>query len=162
VFRFLKVAVLVPLGLVLLVLIAGCDPQAASNAPPAKPATKSAANRCKRVPTALVTQIEGFLKPETGATLRGFRAVHSKDGGIPGGTWYVAADLAGPGLDGNDDIVIVPMARLQAGDGHLFGIGGFASEFTNLRSGEKSMYQFSITDDGAHEAESCVKAALKR
>lgn len=158
--RNLKRAVGVSFGLFVLILIAGAllgsggdtHGKAASKAP------RAATDRCTSVPPALVDQIATFIKPETGATLRGAQAVRSKDYQQ---LWFVAADLEGPGLDGDDQIVLVPIAQLTAGDGHLFGVGGFAKEFTDLRRGEKSSFHFSYTDEGVHEAESCVRAALK-
>ena len=96
--------------------VTGCTEPVAQSAPVAAQKTTS---RCRTVPKDVVAQIASFINPETGASLRGARAVHTEDG-IPGGTWYVAADLEGPGLGGDDEIIVVPMAQLAAGTGHLF------------------------------------------
>ncbi len=88
-----------------------------------------------------------------GGSLRSAQVVRSADFNS---AYFVAADIQGAGLEGPHDIGVWVTNRLD-GRG-AFSVNGHANEFSDWGDGGQTDAAFSMSDDGASEAEDCVHA----
>lgn len=122
--------------------------------PASTSSTSSPGGRCLAVSRALVGIISEGL---TGSgSIREAWAVRSRDFEQ---TYFVAADLQGPSLGGSDEIAVWVSNRLD-GSGLIFSVNGLAGSFSDWGDGGRTEAGFSMSDDGAREAVSCVSTAL--
>ena len=72
--------------------------------------------------------------------------------------YMVAADIQGPGLEGNEDIGV--WATNSLGDGGLtFAVDSVAQEFSDWGDGDQTDAAISESDDGVEQARSCAESA---
>lgn len=128
---------------------------ATDNKPAAKPAAEvKVEDRCESVGKGLRAKFAPGGALNDGVTPSGIAAVRSKDFKE---VWFVAVGLAGEGMNPKKDVAVFATNSLEA-DGLLFGVGGFAHQFSGMGHGEKTDAKFSISDDGYDEAQDCLKA----
>jgi hypothetical protein len=134
---------------ILTVLIAsGCGGSTTS-----QPTSSPAASRCSPASPALVNAISTGLQERL--TLRNARVVRSSDFDQ---AYFIAADLDGPGLDGDADIATWVSNRSD-GTGSVYSVGAVAAEFSDWGRGEETDAGFALSDDGASEAGACARSA---
>lgn len=105
---------------------------------------------CQVAPSSVVGKIAGGL--EDGLSLR--RAYYAPASRGP--EWYfVAGDLEGPGLEGNDEIATFATSDLGGG-GLTFAVDAVANEFTDWGDGRSTDAGFSASDAGVRVARDCV------
>jgi hypothetical protein len=77
--------------------------------------------------------------------------------------YFIAAELQGAGLDGDDDIAIWATDRNPDGsdNGPIFAVDGMANQFSSWPDGRASSASLSRNDDGALEARDCVRDVLR-
>lgn len=116
-------------------------------------APSQAAGPCVKVSSPTLTALEASL--QHGAKIRGgsLRAVRSEDFESD---YFVAAELDGPGLDGNGHVAVWATNKIK-GFGVYFVAEGMAKQFSDYGS----RHGFSINDDGAKEAKDCTFKAMK-
>jgi hypothetical protein len=88
-----------------------------------------------------------------GGTLRDAYAVKSLDFSK---VWFIAAEMDFEGGEGDGEIGVWATNDLEPIVG-FFSVNGLALEFTDWADGPSSDAQLSMSDDGASEAEECVK-----
>ena len=127
-------------------------PGASSNPTPNESSAPS--NRCIAVTAAKLESILP-LTATGGGTLRNAWAVKSSDFSK---VWFLAAemDFTGGG-EGNGQIGVWATNDLEPVVG-FSSVNGLALEFTDWADGPASDAQLSMSDDGASEAEACVKS----
>lgn len=74
--------------------------------------------------------------------------------------WMIAAEIEGPGVDGDSQIATWASNGLDASTGLILSVDGFAKEFSDWPDGSKTDAGTSQSDDGVAEAKACVKAVL--
>lgn len=125
--------------------------------------TPERGERCEDVHENAVAWIVSGLNPDLGIALRGVQAVRSDDFEQ---VWFVAADIEGPGYDGDDQIAVWAMNRIDdavgVSEGALTMTVNDVSVAVNgdWLSGPDSDAQATMDDDGASEAVDCTKAAI--
>ncbi len=117
-------------------------------------------SRCVTVSPAFVAALTDSLDVTGGGSLRGTRAVRSRDFER---LWFVAADIHGPGLEGSGPIAvwvanIEPTSATPSGS--VFAADAQARAFSDWASAPSSM-AVSSRDDGFGEAKACVTTALR-
>src|SRR5215212_8047147 len=86
-------------------------------------------SRCVSVPTQVLEGIATGLTVDGGGYLRGGKAVKSRD---LDDTWFVAADIEGPSLDGADQIGVWATHGITLSDvGPIYPAEALADEFTD-------------------------------
>lgn len=93
------------------------------------------------------------LTASGGGTLRDAYAVKSLDFSK---VWFIAAEMDFAGGEGDGEIGVWATNDLEPVVG-FFSVNGLALEFTDWADGPSSDAQLSMSDDGASEAEECVK-----
>ena len=93
------------------------------------------------------------LTASGGGTLRDAYAVKSSDFSK---VWFIAAEMDFAGGEGDGEIGVWATNDLEPVVG-FFSVNGLALEFTDWADGPSSDAQLSMRDDGASEAEECVK-----
>lgn len=135
----------------------------AQGTPPATPSSNPASERCIPVDAEVVEAIESGLIEDSGASLRNVWAVRSDDFEL---IWFVAGDLEGPALDGDDEIAVFATSMLnEEGEyegmgGLVLAVSGFAVEFSDWPDGGKTQAETSLNDDGAREAWDCAEELI--
>jgi hypothetical protein len=119
--------------------------------PTATPAP-TVVSRCVEVPAALIEAIASGLETGGEASLRNVFAVRSNDYSE---VYFVAGDIQGPGLDGDDEIGIWATNSLE-GRGLILAADGFAQQFSVWPDADKTDAEISWTDDGGREAKDCA------
>jgi hypothetical protein len=132
----------------------GNNPTPGTSSKPTPNESSPPSNRCIAVSA---TKLESILPlTATGSgTLRNAWAVKSSDFSK---VWFLAAemDFSGGG-EGNGQIGVWATTDLEPVVG-FFSVNGLALEFTDWADGPASDAQLSMSDDGASEAEACVKS----
>lgn len=118
---------------------------AACSATPS-PLANATANRCAPAPGALLAAISQGLTVTGGGTLRDGSTVKSN---AFSNVWMVAAEIDGPGLEGNGDIGIWA-TNDTSGAGAIYAVDAVAREFSDWGKGSAT-----DADDGASEAKRC-------
>jgi hypothetical protein len=114
--------------------------------------------RCLDVPLGIVGAIAAGIDFTTSAEPRGAQAVKSGDFET---VWFVAADLEGPGLDGEGDIGVWATNNIElAGMGTIMAVNEVAQDFTDWPDADSTDAAITMSADGAEEARDCVKGAL--
>ncbi len=114
--------------------------------------------RCLDISATVQQDLIDGLTDGTGATLRGFQAVRSKDFEQ---VFFVAAELEGPGLDGDDQIGVWATNIIDTYGCRYLSISAIAKEFSNFPDGDTTDANVTMNDDGANLATECTKAVLK-
>ena len=130
------------------------DPTPGASSNPKPNESSAPSNRCIAVTAAKLESILP-LTATGGGTLRNAWAVKSSDFSK---VWFLAAemDFTGGG-EGNGQIGVWATNDLEPVVG-FFSVNGLALEFTDWADGPASDAQLSMSDDGASEAEACVKS----
>jgi len=118
---------------------------------PKKSAESSTETRCEDVPTFVVESIASGLNTE-GITLRNVQAVKSNDFN---NVYFISADLQGPGLEGENDIVTFTRNNLESSSLTL-SVDAVANEFFVWPLGKNTDANVTMNDDGAQESRDCV------
>ena len=132
----------------------GTDPTPGTSSKPTPNESSAPSNRCVAVSAA---KLESML-PLTaagGGTLRNGWAVVSADYSK---VWFLAAEMDFAGAEGNGEIGVWAVNDLAPYYGTIFSVNSFALEFTDWGNGPATSAQISMSDDGASEAEACVKS----
>jgi hypothetical protein len=132
----------------------GTDPTPGASSKPTPNQSSAPSNRCIAVSAA---KLESML-PLTaagGGTLRNGWAVVSADFSK---VWFLAAEMDFAGAEGNGEIGVWAVNDLAPHYGTIFSVNSFALEFTSWGNGPATSAQLSMSDDGASEAEACVKS----
>ena len=135
---------------VLLAISSALNPKTSGSV--ATPTPGADESRCLAVSAA---KIESIL-PLTafgGGTLRDAYAVKSLDYSK---VWFIAAEMDFAGGEGDGEIGVWATNDLEPVVG-FYSVNFVALEFTDWADGPKSDAQLSMSDDGASEAEECVK-----
>ena len=127
-------------------------PVATPQPTPAPSASAPAADRCVAVSARKLKTIAIGLTVSGGGTLTNGFAVKSNDYEE---VWFIAALIDGPGM-GKGAVGIWASNRLEANDGLIFAIDGFADEFTDWGLGSATDANIAQSDDGAQEAAQCA------
>jgi len=132
----------------------GSNPIPGTSSKPTPDESSAPSNRCIAVSAAKLESILP-LTAAGGGTLRNAWAVKSSDFSK---VWFLAAemDFSGGG-EGNGQIGVWATNDLEPVVG-FFSVNGLALEFTDWADGPASDAQLSMSDDGASEAEACVKS----
>jgi len=132
----------------------GNNPTPGTSSKPTPNESSAPSNRCIAVSAAKLESILP-LTAAGGGTLRNAWAVKSSDFSK---VWFLAAemDFSGGG-EGNGQIGVWATNDLEPVVG-FFSVNGLALEFTDWADGPASDAQISMSDDGASEAEACVKS----
>ncbi len=133
---------------------AGNNPIPGNSSNPQPSESSALSDRCIAVSAAKIESILP-LTAAGGGTLRNAWAVKSSDFSK---VWFLAAemDFSGGG-EGNGQIGVWATNDLEPVVG-FFSVNGLALEFTDWADGPASDAQLSMSDDGASEAEACVKS----
>jgi hypothetical protein len=110
---------------------------------------------CRRAPQKVLNRIEAGLEVDGGGKLRNGYAVRSGDFKK---VYMVAADIQGPGLEGNDDIGVWAVTFLGNG-GLTYAVDNVAQEFSDWGDGDQTDAAITASDDGVDEARSCAESA---
>ncbi len=149
--------VIVGIVIVAFVLVACAGPEAepqgeaTPQAEPALTATVPEASRCEPASEGLVTAISDGLSVSGGGSLADTVIVKST---AFENAYFVAADIEGSGTAGRE--VGVWVTNDTAGGGAIYSVIALASEFSSWGPGGQTDAAFSMSDDGASEAEACV------
>lgn len=127
-------------------------PVATPQPTPAPSASAPVADRCVAVSTKKLKNIATGLTVGGGGTLTNGFAVKSNDYEE---VWFIAAVIDGPGM-GKGVVGIWASNRLEANDGLIFAIDGFAEEFSDWGVGSTTDANIAQSDDGAQEAAQCA------
>ena len=127
-------------------------PVATPPSTPAPSASAPSADRCLAVSAKKLKNIAIGLTVSAGGSLTNGFAVKSNDYAE---VWFIAAVIDGPGM-GNGVVGIWASNRLEANDGLIFAIDGFADEFTDWGLGSTTDANITQNDDGAQEAAQCA------
>jgi hypothetical protein len=132
----------------------GTNPTPGTSSNPKPNDSSAPSNRCIAVTAAKLESILP-LTATGGGTLRNAWAVKSSDFSK---VWFLAAemDFSGGG-EGNGQIGVWATNDLEPVVG-FFSVNGLALEFTDWADGPASDAQLSMSDDGASEAQACVKS----
>ncbi len=130
----------------------------ASAQQPAEPSAPKKDERCLDVSDYVQGAFIEGLTEGTGATLRGFQAVRSNDFQE---LYFVAAELEGPGLDGDDEIGVWATNDIETYMGSYMSVNGLAQEFSDYPDGDTTDAYVTMSDEGASLAVECTKAVLK-
>jgi hypothetical protein len=146
-----KVAIGVTVAFFILVGIsAALDPKTSGSV--ATPTSGAPSSRCLAVSTQKLESILP-LTASGGGTLRDAWAVKSSDFSK---VWFIAAEMDFAGGEGDGEIGVWATNDLEPVVG-FFSVNSLALEFTDWADGPSSDAQLSMSDDGASEAEECVK-----
>lgn len=115
----------------------------------------SVSGRCLTVGQAGIGALSTGLTITGGGSVRGVRAVKSKDFK---NAYFVAGDLQGNGLEGSDDVGVWVANAIDGTAGFLT-VDAVAKEFSDWGDGTTTDWHFSMGDDGASEARDCAKKA---
>jgi hypothetical protein len=130
----------------------GQTPGASSK--PTPNSSSAPSSRCIAVsPLKLETMLP--LTAAGGGTMRNGWAVKSSDFSK---VWFLAAEMDFAGAEGDGEIGVWAVNDLTPFYGTIFSVNSFALEFTNWGNGPATSAQISMSDDGASEAEACVKS----
>ena len=110
---------------------------------------------CRRAPETVLERIEAGLEVDGGGKLRNGYVVRSGDFKR---VYMVAADIQGPGLEGNDDIGVWSVNSLGNG-GFTFAVDKVAQEFSDWGDADKTDAAITASDDGVDQARSCAESA---
>lgn len=124
----------------------------ASAASPTDPADVEAATECEDATAVAVAIAEG-LTVTGGGMLRDAQAVRSGDFSS---VYFIAAEIDGPGIDGDGQIGVWASNSLTPGMGLIYSVNAVANEFSDWGDGGATDAEFSASDDGAEEAVVCV------
>lgn len=139
-------------------LVAGCgsnNDEEAAPPPATETQTRELDPRCVVVRPVILRAIEEGLTVSGGGSLRNGRAVRSRDFER---AYFVAAEIQGAGMEGRGDIGVWVTNRLNEARG-FFSVNGSANEFSDWGDGGRTDAAFSMSDDGASEAEECARAS---
>lgn len=128
------------------------DPTPGASSKPTPNNSSAPSNRCIAVTAAKLESILP-LTATGGGTLRNAWAVKSSDFLK---VWFLAAEMDFVGAEGNGEIGVWATNNLEPVVG-FFSVNGLALEFTDWADGPASAAKLSMNDDGASEAEACVK-----
>ena len=131
----------------------GADPTPGASSKPTPNSSSAPSNRCIAVTAAKLESILP-LTATGGGTLRNAWAVKSSDFSK---VWFLAAEMDFVGAEGNGEIGVWATIDLEPVVG-FFSVNGLALEFSDWADGPASDAQLSMSDDGASEAEACVKS----
>lgn len=132
----------------------GADPTPGASSKPTPNVSSAPSSRCIAVsPLKLETMLP--LTAAGGGTMRNGWAVKSSDFSK---VWFLAAEMDFAGAEGNGEIGVWAVNDLTPFYGTIFSVNSFALEFTNWGNGPATSAQLSMNDDGASEAEACVKS----
>jgi len=127
-------------------------PVATPSSTPAPSASAPSADRCVAVSAKKLKNIAIGLTVGAGGSLTSGFAVKSNDYAE---VWFIAAVIDGPGL-GKGVVGIWASTRLEANDGMILAIDGFADEFTDWGLGSTTDASITQYADGAQEAAQCA------
>ena len=119
---------------------------------PAPSASTPSSDRCLAVSAKKLKNIATGLTIGGGGTLTNGFAVKSNDYEE---VWFIAALIDGPSM-GKGVVGIWASNRLEANDGLIFAIDGFAEEFSDWGVGSTTDANITQNDDGAQEAAQCA------
>ena len=119
---------------------------------PAPSASTPSSDRCLAVSAKKLKNIATGLTIGGGGTLTNGFAVKSNDYEE---VWFIAALIDGPSM-GKGVVGIWASNRLEANDGFIFAIDGFAEEFSDWGVGSTTDANITQNDDGAQEAAQCA------
>jgi hypothetical protein len=101
---------------------------------------------CLDVPDQLLKRIESGVNTK-GITLRNAKAVKSKDFK---GTYFISADMQGPGFEGKEDFVTFSVNSLE-GNTMILSSGNVSDDFFDW-----PMPEYRLDLDGAYESRECL------
>lgn len=148
----------------LLVALVGCGGSTARDDTPTAPTQPTAAaptapvqasqatSRCVPAPEPLVAAISDGLDIAGGGSIEHVQAVKSDDFEQ---AWFIAGDLQGASLNQAGPIAVWVTNEID-GTGMIYSVNSFATEFSQWGDGGTTDAEFSMTDDGANEAEDCA------
>ena len=116
--------------------------------------TSEESSRCEDAALIAAEGISFGLTVSGGGSLRDAMAVKSND---YVNAFFIAAEIDGPGLEGEGDIGVWVSNSLEPGGGVIYAVDGMANEFTDWGDGRRIDAAFSASDDGAQEAKKCVE-----
>ena len=146
-----KVAIGVTASVFVFVAIGSAvDPKASGTV--ATPTPTASTSRCLAVSARKLKSILP-LTADGGGTLRDAWAVKSSDFLS---VWFIAAEMDFDGAEGDGEIGVWATNDLEPVVG-FSSVNSLALEFTDWADGPSSDAQLSMSDDGASEAEECVK-----
>ena len=128
----------------------------AAESPTATREEPSLSGRCEDASTIASEGIAFGLTVSGGGTLRDAQAVKSDDFE---NVYFIAAEIDGPGMEGNGDIGLWASNSLEPGGGLIFAVNGLAKEFSDWGHGDTTDAQITMFDEGADEAKECVSQA---
>ena len=128
------------------VLVACGSPSALPTSPAVRP---PGATRCENADTVLVSAINTGLDP--GVEIRDANALQVRSDDFEQ-AYFVSSDLAGPGLEGPDDIA----TWVLDGTGSIYSVSALAEQFSDFGPGSLTDAEFSMSDDGAQESATCA------
>lgn len=117
------------------------------------PTTPMARAACLDVPRATLDQIEAGLDVSGGGALRRGKAVSS---GAHRNAYFVAAEIDGPGLEGEGDVGLWLVTSLESG-GMILAVPHTATEFSIFPDASTTDARARRSDPGAREAEDCLR-----
>jgi len=145
------------LALVVSVVVVSCgavDGPAESAAPAAEAVQEDEPPaRCESVSEEVVAALASGLTVQGGGTLRDAWAVRSNDFE---NVYFVAAEIDGPGIEGDGDIGVWTASDPSSPGGH-YSVNAVAKEFSDWGDGGATTAGFSLADDGVSESRDCVR-----
>jgi RNA polymerase subunit RPABC4/transcription elongation factor Spt4 len=139
--------------LVLIVLGTGAISALIDRGPPQSPSTGTTAVtvECLSVPQALIDNISSGLSVQGGGRVSRASAVRS---GAPQNAYFVSGSIEGSGLD---NTVAVWATTSLEGAGMIFSVNAMAGESSVFPDGGQADAEFSMSDPGARDSESCLR-----
>jgi hypothetical protein len=140
----------IPALLALLVAACGGTSTPTTNAPRATPRAtpRPLVSRCNPASAALLSRIEQGLTVYGGGSLANGQTVKSRDFES---VYFVAADIQGEGVE------VGVWATNSLTSGLTYSVNALAKEFSDWGDGGATDARLSMSDDGAAEAEACVR-----
>jgi len=141
--KILKVALIITVSLLAVFFLVSCGDSSQPNT-----------SRGIEVSQAMLSNIASGLTVSGGGSLRDGWAVKSNDFNS---LYFIAAEIDGPGLEGNGEIGLWATNRLEPGQGLILSVDSFAKEFSVWPHGDTTDSNITQFDDGADEAKMCVR-----
>lgn len=113
----------------------------------------SALERCVGVPDSLVAHITAKLNVEEPGSLKYAQAVKSRDKDIT----YVAAEVHGPGIEGDSVIGTWAVNDFVAGTG-VYAFDDIAKRYSDWPPADEAAPALKAGDDGSRAVQGCVRA----
>jgi hypothetical protein len=111
------------------------------------------AGSCERASEKLLKAIGTGLEVDGGGSLRNGFVVRSSDYRK---IYMVAADIQGPGMEGDDEVGVWATNSPEA-EGVILAVDGFAQEFSQWPDADRADAGITQADDGVEKARSCAE-----